>query len=247
MSEDMEARQAGSEARPPLVRYQMMATLMSDTPLPAEEFASILAQHAEFLASGGGGGQWSTFVTSGGADTGIVLGVYQAPSGERRGAQASLSHKRLDGADLRGAQLSYADLVGVTCRDQNLDGADLQGSLMVDGDFSGSSFHRANLRRVDLSRSDLVGCDLREADLRNADLENVDLSNSDLTGAKVAGAKLAGARMDGVRGLNEPAPKPPRPSAQAGAEVVRRQGPAGRGSHGQAGTGPAGDHGRRPE
>lgn len=241
--------QADESERPPLVRYQMMAILVHGSPLGAEEFALTLAQHGEFIASGGAGGRWTTAVTPGGTETGIVMAVYTPQQGASpSGTQAVLDHERLDGLTIAGVQLPSASLCGVRCREQNLDGANLQGSVMVDSDFSGSSFRRANLRGADLSRSDLVGCDFRDADLRQADFENADLSSADMTGAKVTGARFPGACMDGLRGLNEPAPKPPRPSGTGSATGEDRRGPDSWGSGGQVARRPAaGDHGKRPE
>jgi len=48
---------------PPLTRYQMMALLVDSEPLAADEFAAVLARHCRFVAGGGGGGRWETFVT----------------------------------------------------------------------------------------------------------------------------------------------------------------------------------------
>ncbi|MDR1563905.1 MAG: pentapeptide repeat-containing protein [Oscillospiraceae bacterium] len=73
-------------------------------------------------------------------------------------AEYSGSRANLRGADLRGADLSYA----------NLRGADLRG---------------ADLRGADLSYADLRGADLRGADLSYADLRGADLSRADLRGA----------------------------------------------------------------
>jgi hypothetical protein len=181
-----------------LVRYKQMAALVEAVPLPAEEFAEIVASHREFIASGGGGGHWHTFATAG-PGTGVVFGVYLGQEHEETaGAQAQLRHKRLEGLDLRGVQLPYADLSGVCCREQDLDGADLTGSLLTDADFSGSSFQGANLAGADFSRSELVRCNLRDADLAGADFENADLTGADLRGAHLEGAKFAGAAMESV-------------------------------------------------
>ena len=62
-------------------------------------------------------------------------------------------------ADLRNADLSYADLCNANLRN-------------------------ADLRYADLSYADLRNADLRYADLRNADLRDADFSNADLRGVK---------------------------------------------------------------
>jgi hypothetical protein len=182
-----------------VVRYRVMAELVDKEPLAADEFAEVLAQHREFIESGGGGGHWHTFAT-GGLATGVVLGVYLAQEREETaGAQAQLQHRCLDGLDLRGVQLPFADLCGVSCRDQDLSGADLSGSLVTDADFSGSSFQGANLTGADFSRTNLVRCSFRDADLARADFENADLTGADLRGARLEGAKFAGAAMESVQ------------------------------------------------
>ncbi len=192
-----EPKRQYNEAQP---RYQMMALLVDEEALPAEDLARILSDHRDFLASGGGGGNWVTFVTPGGLETGVVLGVYRRPEeGGSEGTQADLQHKRLDGLDLRGVQLPYANLCGVRCRQQDLQGANLAGCLATDADFSGSSFRGANLAGADLSRSEVVGCDFREADLTDADLENADLTGADMRGARLQGTRFPSARTGGVQ------------------------------------------------
>jgi uncharacterized protein YjbI with pentapeptide repeats len=188
------------KAKKPMTRYQMMAALVDEEPLAADEFAQIVAQHREFIASGGGGGSWQTFVTQDNTETGIVLGVYVGQeNAEAAGAQAKLSHKRLDGLDLRGVELPFADLCGVSCRGQDLRGANLSGSLITDADFVGSKFQEADLAGADFSRTDLTGCDFRKANLAGADMENADLSGADLRGANVKGARFTGAKMEETR------------------------------------------------
>ncbi|EAC9293129.1 pentapeptide repeat-containing protein [Listeria monocytogenes] len=68
-------------------------------------------------------------------------------------------------ANLRGANLSYADLRRADLRGANLRGADLSC---------------ANLRGANLSGADLSYADLRRADLRGANLSGADLSCADL-------------------------------------------------------------------
>jgi len=77
--------------------------------------------------------------------------------------------------DLRGADLSGADL-----READLRGADL----------SGADLSEADLREADLSGADLSGADLSEADLRGADLSGADLRGAYLREADLSGAYL---------------------------------------------------------
>lgn len=170
-----------------LTRYPMMAQMVASLPLDPGAFEIIVNDHAEFLAAGGGGGRWETMITTSDEAEAIVFGVYLGPKTER-GAQAGLGHARLEGLDLRGLQLPYANLAGAFGRGQDLTGANLAGSLLVDSDFAGATFDGANLAGADLSRAELMGCSFRGANLRGADFEKADLTGADLTGADVEGA-----------------------------------------------------------
>jgi len=66
----------------------------------------------------------------------------------------------------------------------NLRGADLSGANMRGDDLRG-----ANLSGADLSGANLSGADLSGADLRGANLSGADLSGADLRGANLSGAK----------------------------------------------------------
>jgi hypothetical protein len=189
----------GATAGPPGVpRYRSMAALVSPEPIAAEQLAAVLAQHRAFLDAGGGGGRWETLVTTADYEIGVVFGVYVGPK-PAAGAQARLAHQRLEGVDLRGLNLPYADLCGCVARGQDLSDANLSGSLIIDGDFSHSSFRAANLAHADLSRTDLRDCDFGGADLTGADLEKADLTGADLRGARLDGARWPGAVLDSVR------------------------------------------------
>lgn len=157
------------------------------------ELERALELHSAFLASGGRGGTWQSYI----GDERIPFGHYQAfAGGATRGVQACFHLRTLDGATLRGAGLHLADLSCARCEGADLSCADLRGALLIDGCFSKSSFAGADLRFSDLSRADLVGCDFRGADLRSADLEDADLTGADLRGAHLGGAKTPGALLD---------------------------------------------------
>ena len=94
---------------------------------------------------------------------------------EKGGKRAYLS-----GADLSGADLSYAALSGA-----DLSNADLSYAALRCAALSG-----ADLSYADLSNADLSGADLSYADLRGADLSYADLSNADLSNAYLSGADL---------------------------------------------------------
>ncbi len=100
-----------------------------------------------------------------------------------------LRGKSLDGADLRGLNLSRVLLDRVTLR-----GADLSGAVL-----SG-----ATLRRVDLTDARLDGADLQGITVRQALLLRTSLDNVDARGALLADCKLTtvtsrGLRADGAR------------------------------------------------
>ena len=94
-------------------------------------------------------------------------------------------------AILRGADLSYADLVGADLR-----GADLRYADLVGADLRGADLSYANL-----SGADLRGADLRNADLRYADLSYASLYDADLSGADLSYADLSGAILDETTGI----------------------------------------------
>ncbi|EAC6971613.1 pentapeptide repeat-containing protein [Listeria monocytogenes] len=74
-------------------------------------------------------------------------------------------------ANLRGANLSYADL---SCA--NLRGANLRGANLSYADLSCANLRVANLSYADLSCANLRGANLRGADLSYADLRRADLN-----------------------------------------------------------------------
>ncbi len=96
-------------------------------------------------------------------------------------------------ANLRGANLSYADLSCANLRGANLSYADLRRA-----DLSCAYLRRADLRGADLRRADLSCADLRRADLSCADLSYADLSGADLNGADLRRANLSYADLSGA-------------------------------------------------
>ena len=105
-------------------------------------------------------------------------------------SDADLRCANLFGANLRGANLSDADL-----RCANLSDADLRCANLRNADLRGANLSDADLRCANLSNADLFGANLRganlsDANLRNADLRNADLRNADLCRADLSNADL---------------------------------------------------------
>ena len=129
------------------------------------------------------------------------VAYYSATRTDLRGA--NLSAADLQAADLRGADLSGAELGEV-----NLRGADMSPSLceeaeknMLQGLFSDYDSYKTDLTGADLSGADLRGANLRGANLTganltDANLRGVDLSSANLTDAILKDANLSGANLE---------------------------------------------------
>jgi uncharacterized protein YjbI with pentapeptide repeats len=124
---------------------------------------------------------------------------------KRGPGKVNLARAVIDGADLRGANLSGgADLTGAHLR-----GADLNGAYLSNADLVGVDLSDADLSKANLSGAGLLYADLRGADLANADLESAslngarlglaNLSKVNLRRAEVSGAHLGGANLVGAR------------------------------------------------
>lgn len=113
------------------------------------------------------------------------------------GKRADLSHAQLQGlslwsADLREADLSYANLQGA-----DMDHARLRGARLRHAKMEATSLWQANLRDADLSYADL-----RRAKLDHADLAGAILHKTDLTDASFWGARLSGAHLERAVGVS---------------------------------------------
>ena len=100
-------------------------------------------------------------------------------------SDADLRCANLFGANLRGANLSDADLRGA-----NLSDADLRCANLRDADLRGANLSDADLRGANLSDADLRCANLRDADLRGANLSDADLRNADLCRADLCEASI---------------------------------------------------------
>ena len=124
-----------------------------------------------------------------------------------------------EGVNLKGVNLSYADLRNNTIKGVDLSNANLSGANLTGAKFVDVSLKRARLDNAQLDRASFDSCDLTYASLQRvkalsasfyrAKLQNADFSYSNLTGASLAYADiyymrinntdLTKVRMDGVR------------------------------------------------
>ena len=113
--------------------------------------------------------------------------------GIKAGSELHLPGARFQGASGRKPLFSGA----------NLDGADLSYADLPEADFSNASLRRANLEAVELSRATLrkacmPACTLHQANLFLAKLDGADLRKADLSQANLFGAGLFQANADGA-------------------------------------------------
>jgi hypothetical protein len=103
---------------------------------------------------------------------------------------------KLDGYDLRGADLSHAWVSPeASFRNTLLDGAQLTGASLSGTDLSGASLKDAELIQAYLGHAKLIEVDLRNANLSFAALVNADLLKADLDGALVSHISASGAKL----------------------------------------------------
>jgi hypothetical protein len=96
---------------------------------------------------------------------------------------------KCEGCDLRGANLSRANLSGTDLR------ADLRGANLTEVDLSGVHSISAHLSGVNLKGANLSGVNLYNAHLDNANLEYANLSGTNLRKADLRGTNLSGADL----------------------------------------------------
>jgi Pentapeptide repeats (8 copies) len=104
-------------------------------------------------------------------------------------SMSSKGPPNLHSADLRRANLAFADLTG----------ADLRHANLADAHLYGANLHSANLRHADLQ-----GANLKRVHLRGADFSRADLSGADLVDAHGDGADFTMARGADLRDVRSP-------------------------------------------
>jgi hypothetical protein len=121
---------------------------------------------------------------------------------------ADLSSANLSSADLRSANLSYADLSSANLGSADLRSADLGSADLSSADLSSADLRYADLRSADLSSADLCYANLRYANLSSADLSSAnlgsaDLRSADLSSANLRSADLSSADLRSAKGINK--------------------------------------------
>ena len=111
---------------------------------------------------------------------------------------ANLCHADLRYADLRHAALCHADLRDANLRDADMRHADLYGVDLRSAGLRYADLRSAGLRYADLRGVNLSGANLRDADLHYADLQGADLRDANLCGVDLRGANLYGADLQGA-------------------------------------------------
>ena len=101
----------------------------------------------------------------------------------------------LSDADLRRANLYYANLRCADLTDADLSYANLRCANLYVADLSGANLYGAYLTGVDLIGANLTGVDLIGADLTYANLIDANLTRANLSGANLSGANLRCANL----------------------------------------------------
>ncbi|HBB5379529.1 TPA: pentapeptide repeat-containing protein [Listeria monocytogenes] len=114
------------------------------------------------------------------AELDVVIEKHEKWLRDGYGERANLRGANLSYADLSCANLSYADLSCANLRGANLSYADLSCANLSYADLSCANLSYANLSGADLSCANLSYADLSCANLRGANLSGADLSYADL-------------------------------------------------------------------
>jgi hypothetical protein len=110
------------------------------------------------------------------------------------------------GPHLAGKSLTSSEVSSYTpghLRCADLSGADLNGLSLIQVDLTGAILRNANLQHTDLTQATLDGTDLSHANLSNAKLDQASAHNANFTGANLTGASmvqtdLTGASLNGA-------------------------------------------------
>ena len=98
----------------------------------------------------------------------------------------------LDEADLRGEELSQADLSGTWFNDVKLSQANLSQANLGGAQLGGADLSGAKLIRADMGDNYLERANLKDADLEGANLQRAILIDTNLEGANLKGCQIYG-------------------------------------------------------
>ncbi len=112
--------------------------------------------------------------------------IFSKPLPECRDIKTLVELAIKEGADLSGANLSYADLSDANLRDANLSYADLVRANLVRANLSDANLIGANLIRADLSDANLIGANLIDVKLwscvgNKKEIKSLQLEGYDIT------------------------------------------------------------------
>ncbi len=135
--------------------------------------------------------------------------VDKAPQATVPGPGASLQQEQLDGADLKGADLTRTTLDQVSLKGADLRGARLCGATLIQVDLSDAQLEGADLSGARLEKVVLDGAVLDGVDARGAYLEQTSLDRVRARGLQAAGVEMVkvnaaeiefdGAVLDGAK------------------------------------------------
>ena len=137
---------------------------------------------------------------------GANLGGAQLQAANLMGAQlqgANLAGAQLKTANLTRAQLQGANLAGAQLQSTSLMGAQLQGAHLPEAQLQRAALAGAQLQKALLPFAQLQGAFLMDADLREAYLNHALLSGAFLQYARLSGAQLQGADLTAVSDLTQ--------------------------------------------
>jgi uncharacterized protein YjbI with pentapeptide repeats len=115
--------------------------------------------------------------------------------------EGGLRCANLTGADLSGLSLIQVDFTGAVLKNADLQHADLTQATLNLADLSGANLTDATLGQVEARQAKFVGANLSGVDFGQADLTDADLSKANLSGTDFTQATLDHTTFTGATGL----------------------------------------------
>lgn len=112
--------------------------------------------------------------------------------------KADLRDADLTWTNFSGAKLTWAFLTDADLTQADLRGADISWARLIRAKFTGADLSRAVLTNAYLREANLTAADLSEASLKKAGLRAANLTDADLNKAILSGADLAWANLTGT-------------------------------------------------